>query len=162
MTYWPPLYPPLLSLPAHIGIDPVTTARWVSALCFGLLVFASMRGTGWHCPEAPYPSVLAGLLLMLSPDTLYIYTMAWTEPLFIVLVMFGFLAAVSDHECQATHKVVAAGAITSLAVLTRYAGAFFATAIAALVAGRHPSRRRLELALVFTAVVGLPLALWVA
>ncbi|MCC6189292.1 MAG: hypothetical protein IT318_09670 [Anaerolineales bacterium] len=164
LTHFPPLYPILLAgLGQSVG-GPAAAARWLAAVLFGANVLlaavmvANTRSTAGWAPLAG-----AGLLLV-APTMVSLHSMAWSEPLFLLLGFSGLLLLAVYQEQGRWPALLAAGALLGLVTLTRYAGvAFVAAGVLALVAlpGR-PRRARLAAGLVLGAVSMAPLLAWSA
>jgi hypothetical protein len=122
MTHYPPLYPIALSLSGLFGQDPLDGARWLHALLFcvtlilcGLTIYRETHGStiAW----------VAGLLLLLSSSTMiYVYSFAWSESLFILLSLAGFLMLGEYLERSRPLPLLASSILIGLAFLTRYIG----------------------------------------
>jgi hypothetical protein len=161
-VFWPPIYPTLLAILLAAGVAVPGATLLVNAVTFGLTVWGTgrvvERGTG----RRDLGILAAGLALM-SPVLLRVSTMAWSEPLFIVL-MLASLASLAEHlETRSTAPLIIAGAMASLAVLTRYIGlALVIAAIPLILRGAGiPVRRRVRYAIAYAAVAILPVAAWI-
>jgi hypothetical protein len=92
-AYFGPLYPASLAVASVvIQQDPMLAARWINAvvlpanlLLVGLILQRAV-------PAASAIHWLGALLFLTAPDLLVIHTMAWSEPIFLTLVMLGVLA----------------------------------------------------------------------
>ena len=163
VTHFPPAYPVLLSLTAHVtGGDVLNAARLLCILLFGvntaLLGTAVLRGTGFSLGA----SGLAMLFFLCSPLILIIHYMAWTESLFMALLLSCIILACS-HFNKPNRLILAASALcASLAFGMRYAGASLAPPfIAALfLFRRRPLRQTAVDAAIFTIIAVGPMALW--
>lgn len=161
-VHWPPLYPLLIALPSLIGVDPLDALRWVNALIAAACAIAFGSLVRPAATEPSIAPVLAMLLFTLHPGLYSVFFMAWSEPLFILLLLahFLFLRAFLFHGSQST--LLAAASCVGLAMVTRYAGAAFAAAgVIFLVTQRDiglPSRLR-QTAL-YAVVASLPLLAW--
>ncbi len=158
---WPPLYPLLLAA-ASLGIfDPLTVAGPLNAGLFGLAVFvvgmylrtrlASRLLLLWCC--------LAVALALPLLDVAYF---AWSEMLFILLVMLALMQVERLLRTRDNSALIWAGAFTALACVTRYAGiALVAAIVPVLALQRGAVLPQKTLRIVSYGLIALtPLALW--
>jgi hypothetical protein len=162
LTQFPPAYPALLAAIGFIGIDVQEGARWLNVVLFGTtmaIVAAMLRRRQSSRVWAP---IVGAFLVLISPPLLAVYSMAWTEPLFLCLGFAGvFLLAVHLGEGEKVPLLVSA-VLIAVAVLTRYAGiAFAATGFVGILAlSRESMRGRALKSLLFAAAALLPVCLW--
>ncbi len=149
LTTWPPLYPIALALAvpdqdrAEVGAGRV--AQRLFALAVGLFFIAARRLARLGIAAA------ATLLLATHPPVLTVYAYAWSEQLFLPIMLLVWLAVATalrrgpPRKCRAWWPYMAAGAAAATATYTRYIGlALFATMLAPLASsgtrgakGRH-------------------------
>jgi 4-amino-4-deoxy-L-arabinose transferase-like glycosyltransferase len=121
LTFYPPLYPAVLSLFAFAGLDILTTAHWINALVFGLLVF--LMGWGiWKSLHSPLGAGLLAALLAFSAVMIELHVWVMSDALCLVLGMGGLLALLDYMNSNAKKYVLVSAVLTGLAFLTRYAG----------------------------------------
>lgn len=122
---WPPLYPALLALFAGHAAD-VAGAATLGTVLFavtGLLAYALLRRG-----LAILPALLASLCVLLSTPLLTSFSYAWSEALYIPLLLLAALSALLYRDHRAAAVGVRAALIGLLvaslaaAVLTRYIG----------------------------------------
>ena len=162
LTHYPPLFPAFAALGPLLGACASGWLRGLHALLFLVVVLlaavASWRASG---RESLAPALTA-LALVTAKDVVYAFCMAWSEPLFLALMLACLLWTARCGVVRARTALVAAAAFAGAAVLTRYAGvsliAFGVFTI--LSAGRHSMRGRLQDAIVFSGLSVLPVALW--
>ncbi len=158
---WGPGYPLVLAGIEAAGVDPQgrallwANAGWlgVSLLLVGALVYRFTRRAGW--------AVLA-ILLMMSGYFADSHLYAWSEPLFMTLLLGGIVALLVYLEAGSRWGLACAALMFGLAWLTRYAGLVFveiATGAVVFRAGQ-PRRRRLEDAVIFAVIAHPPVTLW--
>lgn len=162
-THWPPLLPGALAAIGALRLDPEFGARWLNACLFaanialvGAMVARYAGGLGWS-------ALLASFLMLASQDMLLIHSMAWSEPLFIFLVLLAILM-LAEYLDRASFGLLAASAgMTACAFLTRYLGGTLvvAGAVALIVLGHRPLWRRVVDAAFFGTVGAVPAVLWV-
>jgi hypothetical protein len=184
---FPPLFPLLLAAPAGLGLDPLVGARLLNALVFGLIVLCG--GLLFRRVLRSTALALAGTAaLLVGFPLLTVSVMAWSEPLFalLVLLMVMVLAKGRDegaeghrHRATGWGDVLLLGMLGALACLQRYAGAFVVAGVALALLlkptgvnhrgteieepghGRGPTfTRRAGAAAVFVLVALAPLVAW--
>jgi hypothetical protein len=123
MMDFPAGYPVFLSLVMLVtGLEPMQFAPILNGLLFAGLIFLS----GWIMERFSYPSrwykwaMLS--IIVLSPCLLEIYSMLWSETLFLILILLFFLAARRYHLAHDWKGVVWMGVIAAVAGVVRYAG----------------------------------------
>ena len=110
LTLWPPLYPALLGALALVfGIDPLLSAHIVNAFLFGCIVYLSGLLFFKHLTPPVAFALLGITSVLLSPPLIEVSLMAWSEPLFICLVLLFLIFS---------EAYVAQGDITSLLLLS--------------------------------------------
>jgi hypothetical protein len=120
---FPFAYPLFLTIISFFsGLDPLQFGAWLNGILFGLLLYVSgsiMNGfrktNGW------YKRILL-LCILFSPALQEIYSMIWSETVFLILILF-FILAISNYLKFKTYKwlLISAG-ICAITCLTRYAG----------------------------------------
>lgn len=122
---FPVLYPLFLSLSLFITrLDPVVTGGIINGLLFASLIYMC----GHIMKQIMRPRLVKWALLlglMLSPALLDIYTMLWSETLFIALSVVFILVTGWYFKQPSIARVTAVAICAGLACLTRYAGVTF-------------------------------------
>jgi hypothetical protein len=163
ITHWPPLYSLLLAGTGLGGHDPISGARILSALLFGANVWLA----GWlvlrHGEHAAWSAVLSSALVLTSAELMRIHTMAWSEPLFLLLaalLMHCITRYLRDHS---RIWLIGAAVLAGLASVTRYPGVTLIAAggVVVLSLGRQRWPRRLTDAAFFGIIGTGPLVLWI-
>ncbi len=118
---WPPFYPILLALGAKVThSDPLLIARWlnflIAWLTVGLVGKSAAQFTKNHATI-----IFVSLLASFSIPLQFVWGFAWTEPLFIFLVL-AILYLLSSSEEWNFSKTLLLSLLISLAVMTRYIG----------------------------------------
>lgn len=161
VTQWPPLYPVLLSTSGLFGTDPLNGARFLHALLFAsnilLAGFLLYKHSGLL-----WVAGVGTLLFVSSRAMLLIHFFAWSEPLFILLMLLGMIVLERYMESGRRLNLVTAALIVGLACLTRYIGiTLISTVVLALLFFRRSSfRQKMIDAFIFGLFSILPLALW--
>lgn len=160
-TYAPPLFPAILAAMEFFGITALSGIRWLNALLFGvniLLVGLVLRR--YSCSF--WLSMFGSLLILFSVDMLRVYTMVWTEPLFIFFAFSG-LALLTVYSDNPRLLLLAASSCTiALAFFVRYAGvALIPTGIFAICfLSNQRWLRRIRDSIIFVCISCLPMGLW--
>jgi hypothetical protein len=159
----PPLYPALLAAFDYVfGIDPLSSARHVNALLFGLMIVLGGLLTWIHVPRSRAATVGVAVAILLSAVTIDIAVRAMSEPLFICLVVLSLIAAERYRTSNTMRSLVVWASIVALATLTRYIGVTLVLwgALSVLIWDRHSYRVRLLRLATFGIVAAGPLAVW--
>jgi hypothetical protein len=120
---FPALYPIFLS-----GIQFLTGQSILSAgpILNGLLFATLIWLSGWLMEHFSFPSKWYKWTLLLfivfSPCLLEVYSMIWSETLFILLSLLFIIACHRYFRTHSTGALMTAGLIAGLACVTRYAG----------------------------------------
>jgi hypothetical protein len=163
VTLHAPLYSLVLAGLQVLSVDPLTGARFVNALSFGLEVFL----IGYLLKRAIGPSsfsLLGSLLLLAMGEAIGIHSWAMSDPWYLALSLLGIALLSCFLEWPRWFLLVAAGIAVGLACLTRYVGLALAVAgsFALLLDSRAGWRRRLlNVGLLLALSVGLTAA-WFA
>lgn len=165
ITHHAPLYSALLAVGGWTGVDPMIGARWLGSLLFAAnILLAALLVWRLRSGGSPrlWPALLVGLYLAFSLTMQEIHSMAWTEGLFIFLVLASFALLASYLESSRTWTLLLSAAVMALALLTRYAGVAFlaAAGLAILFFGHSPLRRRFASLMMYAVLGAAPLAAW--
>ena len=88
LTWHPPLFPSVLSIPVGLGADPLQAARWMNAIAFGLLILIGGLAT-WRYTRSWLATLSVTGLTVFAMDLIYVFSGAMSEAIFFVL---GFAA----------------------------------------------------------------------
>lgn len=162
LTRYPPLYPVVVAAGGPAGVDPLAMARWVSALLFGANILFVGLALAALLPRSRWLPLVGALVAASGLPLLTMHSMAWSEPLFLLLSFLGLFLLAAHLDRGRTATLVGAGLLIGLAFLTRYAAIPFLAAgvLGLLFLGRRPVVRRLGSAALFTVLAALPTALW--
>lgn len=123
MMDFPAGYPIFLSsIMLATGLEPMQFATVLNGLLFGGLIFLS----GWmmerfsHRNRA-YKIILLSIIVM-SPCLLEIYSMVWSETLFLLLSLLFIRTARRYHLTHSIEAMALLGVIAAVACVMRYAG----------------------------------------
>ncbi len=130
ITWWPAGYPAVIgSLGWVAGVDPLVVNKPLHVILFTTLILLA-AGMTWHATRrvqidgvrSLWPAAVAAWLLLCSHRLLQVYVAAWSEPIFITLVLLT-LWAVATHVARPRWQwPVLIGLGAGLAYLVRYAG----------------------------------------
>lgn len=152
---FPALYPFFLSgLMLLTGLKPLVFAPVLNALLFAVIIYLS----GYIMEQFSYPSkwykraVLS--CIVLSPGLLEVYSMVWSETLFILWLLLFMMAMHRYFQSYSRKALIAAAIIASVASVTRYAGVTIigTGAILLLLDMKLPGRRKLRDLLYYSAI----------
>jgi len=159
---WPPLFPGLLALlGAATGADPLLLSRYLNAVIFSLLIFYFGRFL-LEFSRSPALATLGALLTLLAVPVERSACFAWSEPLFILLLLLGWRQLSRFLADGKSTTLLLAAVFAGLAGLTRYLGVTLVLAGVALLAIQPATawRKRLGRGLGFAALGWLPLGGW--
>jgi hypothetical protein len=161
-TFWPPLFPLLLAAFGLVGIDPATAARLLNAfamggiaLICGIMLSRSLKST--------MLVVIGTGAVALSFPLLNVSSMAWTEPVFALLIALFILqmpALLRDHRVSG---LVTVSVLAALCSLQRYAGVIVIASGAILILlslSQTSVRKRFKYVTGFVVFSSAPLVLW--
>jgi len=123
MMDFPAGYPIFLSgIMLMTGMEPMQFATVLNGLLFAILIFLS----GWIMqrfsnPNRVYKIILLSIIV-LSPCLLEVYSMVWSETVFLLLSMLFILAARRYHQTRSIEAMALLGVIAAVACVIRYAG----------------------------------------
>ncbi len=158
ISNFPPLYPLVLAALGAFGPDPLTVARFLSPLLFGVTVL--VVGLVVRQLTGSLRLAVAGQLLVASAsDLLSYHSAALSEALFLLLALLALIALAASLRSRGTWLVFVAGLLAGMATITRYLG--LAVVLAGAVAFVFlAGERRWKSVVAFTFVSLAPLATW--
>ena len=117
----PPLYSVLIAVFKLFWINEFLAVRLINAISFLFVIFLSglwiLRYLG-----SLFFAIAGSFLILFSYPLISVYSWAWSEPLFILIVMI-FLFLLPTAVSNPTYKIaIILGILTSAACLTRYVG----------------------------------------
>jgi len=160
---FPPFYPIALGITGWVFNDFQVAARWINIAAFGLFLFLC----GWALYRSTRNAVLsliAPVLLLVSPMMLTNFTGAMSEPLFLMLWALAFLLITRMVEKPNSSHPLPFILANALLPVTRYAGIaflFIHFCIMALFVPK-PWKNRLVFATSVTLISALPIFGWFA
>ncbi len=125
LTWHPPLFSLLLSIPIALGADVLQTVRWINALSFGITVFLSGFAT-WHYTRSFLATLSVTGLIVFAMDLIYVFSGAMSEAIFFVLGFTALLLLVEAIQYTTkTGLMILAGILAGFSYLARYTGVAF-------------------------------------
>lgn len=161
-TQWPPLFPTLLAALYAVGLEPAVGARYLNALAFGATVLVSGLLLAGSVRSKAF-IVLGAASVAFAAPLLWVSMMAWSEPVFILLMTLFALLLVRFAQAPRLSTLLLVSIVAALACLQRYAGVALILAGSVLVplaTSKISIRRRVLDLMIFGVVSSLPLALW--
>lgn len=160
---WPPLFPTLLAVPTAVGVDPLTTGRYLNALAFGLSIFLTGK---WLIENIEHRSliVLGVLSVFLAEPLVRMASVLSTEPVYVLLTLLFCLSLSRFLYDQNPKSFGWAILWAALATLQRYIGMSLIAVGGLLILFVMPQvgvHRRLLYACLFGVFSTAPIGLWV-
>jgi hypothetical protein len=122
ITNWPPGFSLTLAGLGLFGIDPVSGARWLNAVLMGANILMVGLVTRQATGGLGVPSILAAFLCLTSADILWAHSYAWSEPLFILLILTGLFSLNVWLQRPRVGLLLASGLAFGGALATRHIG----------------------------------------
>jgi hypothetical protein len=163
---WPPLYPLLLAvidvIGDGIGVSLLESLRVMNGLTLAaVIIVAGLMLEGYL--QSRWLALLGTLSILFSYSYLLITFFAYSDPLFVLLVLLALILLARFLKTTRWRDVVIAAVVVALGCLQRYAGVTVILAgglcILLLMRGT-PWLKRFQYGFVFGAVASTPLALW--
>ncbi len=161
LTHYPPAFPIFLAAFESIGLDAYSAVRHFHAFLFSLnIVLIGMSAyRGSHSLSAGF---FAALLALFSAPLLERHAWALSEPLFLSMVLSGFLLVDTFYRTNKRFFLISALICLAIACLTRYVGvAVVVTLLLILILFRQQDWKQTLFNIALTILVPLlPLLLW--
>lgn len=161
ITLWPPLYPALMALFMRLfNADVLVVARFINVILTVLVVLL----TGLYARQlkiAAIPSLAAAAMVAWAFPLVATRVMAWTEPLFIFLILLALIALNHYVAHQSRNALILFAVVAALSAITRYIGVIMIPigVIVVLAFSKRNWPARLIEALVLALITSIPLAL---
>jgi len=121
MVFWPPFYSIALAGLGLMGIDPMEGARWLNALLFAVNI-ELVGWIVWRLSRLRPAAILVAVLMLASPQVVKLHAMAFSGPLFLVLLL-SMILALSRYVTEGRLRwLILAACLAGFAYLTRYVG----------------------------------------
>jgi len=147
MVEFPALYPLFLSAMIFLtGLQPLAIGAVLNAFLFAVIIYLAGNITQQFSHSSRWYKASVLSCIVLSPGLLEVYSMMWSETIFILLLLL-FLVTMHRYCQSHSRKVLIAAAIlAAMAAVTRYAGVTMIAAgflvIALDTTRRWPDRAR--------------------
>jgi hypothetical protein len=161
---WPPLFPLCLAAVGLTGIDLATAARFLNAFALGATVFIGGLMLA-RCLSSKRLVLLGTLAILLYCLLAGVWTMAWTEPVFLLLIFLFLLYMPAFLIQRRASTLVVVSILAALSALQRYLGVAPIAGGAVLILlfpCEQTVRRRIKSLACFLAISCVPSAIWAA
>jgi 4-amino-4-deoxy-L-arabinose transferase-like glycosyltransferase len=152
-AHYPPMYSSVLAVASLGGADPLNAARWLHALLLAANAVIAAELVR-RFTESPTAALFTGVVSAFSHASVYIHTIALSEPLYVTLSLLSLGMLASHLRRPRWGMLFGAALICGAGVLTRYAGWALVPAggVCLLLLSRRPIPRRLLDAMLFGVV----------
>ena len=157
----PPFYSIVLAAVGLFPVNLIVVSRWLNIFAFVACIFMA----GWiffRYSRAPALGILSSALLLTFPNMLWMFSSAYSEPLFIFLILSGGLCLLAYLQKERVFLFVASAILIGLIAVTRYAGIAMiaAGALSVLLFASGKVGVRTRKAILFGLLSGLPVLVW--
>ncbi len=163
ITIEPPFYPIVLSAIGLFPVNLVAAARWLNIFAFIACIFIA----GWmfyRYSRAPALGIIASAMLCAFPYMLWMFSSAYSEPLFILMFLCAGWGLLAYLQREKTCLFVLSALLLGLVPITRYAGVAMVLAgggsLLLFASGKFWPR--LKKTLLFSIIASLPIGAWLA
>ena len=123
MVIFPLLYPIFLSITMFMtNHDPMVFAPILNPFLFAIAIYISGRMMERFVNHSRWYQQIALFSLTLSPCLLEIYSMLWSETIFVILLLLFMIFLSKYLKSPSIKNLIVISIITGLACVTRYAG----------------------------------------
>jgi 4-amino-4-deoxy-L-arabinose transferase-like glycosyltransferase len=162
MTHFPPFYSIVLAFAGLLPVRLMAVARLIQPAIFVLNAALFMFAVWTASRRSIWPAVAGGGFFLTSAQMLHVHSFVWSEGLFYLLLLSGYLLLAYYLASQRRTLLILAAILTGLAILTRYAG--FALlppmVLMLMIAPSRPLRRKIQDAALLMTVALTPIAAW--
>ena len=158
-----PLFPSILATLGLADIDPVSAARWINGIVFGLIVFASGQLFRMHMRSGAI-AVLGTASILVSWPIFKESTRVMTDPIFVLMAVLFVLYLPKFLTAKGTVALILVSVLAAVAWLERYSAITLIVTGLALIAfyrGPFSLRERVKYSAIFSLIVATPMAVWV-
>jgi hypothetical protein len=158
LTHYPPLTSFLVNL---VSSDHLFAFQIIALISFFLLVLSCGSYILWKTKSLTL-MILSQLLIIFSRDLLSVYSMAWSEHIFILLFVIGSIALAEYVSTKKQSYVILSAILCGVSILSRYSGVFLIPCIMVITflneKGNIKSRVAKSLFIGF--ISAIPIILW--
>lgn len=160
-TIQPPFYSIVLSAFGLLGINLVAAARWFNTSAFVASIFIA----GWilfRFSRVPALGIIASAMLCAFPFMVVMSSSAYSEPLFILLVLSGGLYLLYYLQHDKLYDLILCGLLFGVLPLTRYVGIamIISAGLSILLFSSGKAWSQVKKAILFVIVASLPILIW--
>jgi hypothetical protein len=162
LPYFPPFFSLVLSVFGWLHINLTDAARWLNIGCFAGMVWMAGKFTYRFSQKSVF-SILAAVILAVSPVLIPVYAWAMSEPLSAFLGFGGLILTVyAINYPEKNSYWVFAALLTGLSFLTRYSALAYigAALLGILLLTRGSWGGRLARAFMFAVISAVPMTIW--
>ena len=157
----PPFYSLLLAAIGLFTGNLIVASRWLNIGAFVACIFLA----GWifyRYSRAPVLGILTSAFLLIFPNMIWMFSSAYSEPLFILLILSGGLCLVAYLRKERIVLLITSAILIGLIAVTRYAGIAMigAGAISVLLFTSGGKWNQIRKAFLFGLVASLPVLVW--
>ncbi len=157
----PPFYSLVLAVFGFFKANLIVASRWLNIIAFMACIFMA----GWifyRYSHAPAMGILTSALLLAFPNMIWMFSSAYSEPLFIFLIVSGGLCLVTYLHRERSSLFITSAVLIGLIPATRYAGTAMVAsgAITILLLSSGKAGVRFRKALLFGFLASLPVLAW--
>ncbi|HVM86669.1 MAG TPA: hypothetical protein VMT76_00680 [Puia sp.] len=155
LVIFPLLYPIFLSFVMLItSLDPMSFAPLLNGCLFAIFIYMAGRMMERFVNHSRWYQQIALFTLTLSPCLLEIYSMLWSETLFLILLLSFIIFLNKYLNFPAVKNLLFVAMVTGLACVLRYAGiTLIATGIGMIVLSFNmPLRKKIPHAFLFAVI----------
>ncbi|MEO6548366.1 MAG: hypothetical protein ABIN94_10215 [Ferruginibacter sp.] len=159
---FPAFYPLFLSACIVLtGLQPLAFAPVLNAMLFAFVIFLSGGIMEQFSIRSKWNKRALLMIIVFSPALLEVYSMVWSETLFIIWLMLFMIAMRNYLQSYSRKVLIIAALVASLAAVTRYAGVIIIATggLLILVDMAIPLKRRIADLLIYSLISPLLLAI---
>jgi len=155
LVIFPSFYPMFLAGVMWLTrLQPLVFAPYLNAILFALVIYLSgYIMESFSYPQKWYKRALL-ICIIFSPALLEVYSMVWSETVFILLLLLFLIAMKNYFQAWSRKALIAAAALASLASVARYAGIsiILAGALFLLIDMKIPFRQKIKDIILFSLI----------
>ncbi len=155
LVIFPVLYPLFLSMVMFFTkLDPISYAPILNPFLFAFAIYICGRMMERFVNHSRWYQQIALVSLTLSPCLLEIYSMLWSETIFVFLLLFFIILLSRYLKSPSLKNLFLVGLVTALACITRYAGiTLIATGAGMIILSfNSPLKKKIAHTIIFTAI----------
>jgi len=123
LVIFPSFYPLFLSCIILLtGLNPLAFAPYLNAILFALIIYLSGYIMESFSLRSKWYKRAVLICIVFSPALLEVYSMVWSETVFILLLLLFLIAIKKYFQSYSNKALIIAAILASIASVTRYAG----------------------------------------